>query len=241
MAEEKQLPLISLIVPYGIIVSSLYLFGYWSAFDINVFHYAALSDVIKLAIYPVFIGAVLSLSGFFIQALLRGHFFETEPEKVFIILSKRFVTWSTIAATTFMVIFVSLRRDGFSLVIAGLLLSYIVNVNTGDFTLLKPFIPNLVLRKFATYALVVVLFSSFGRGREDAEKVLIGKGIKTVSTAIFKGKGTDAFKSKGLLEKYSSLKYVGAAGDFFFFITPDNTETIVAKYEDLHFIEFKKK
>lgn len=241
MTEEKQLPIISLIVPFGILVSLLYLFGYWSTFGINILHFAALTDVIKLAIYPLFISAVLSFAGLYFQALVRGQFSETEPSKVFIELKPPAIRWVSIIASVSMIATIAvLHGNGFALSIAGVFLAFIVNINIGPLPVLKPFLPNPVIRQFASWAILVVLFSSFGRGRQDAEEILKGKDGKVVSTAIFKGKGTEEFKSKGLLEKHETLKYLGAAGDYFFFLTPDNTETIIAKYEDLYFIDFRK-
>jgi hypothetical protein len=241
-SEEKQFPIFSLVVPYGISVSLLYLFGYWSKFGINVLQYTSLSDVVKLAFYPVCIGALLSLSGLFLQMIVRGQFKETDPAKVFIFVGPQFVKWSSIAAAILLFAFISIwPSKGFSWVMAGVFLAYIVNINIDDFTALKPFIANPVVRRFVFYSLLVVFFSFFGRGVQDAENILNSKYVKEVSTAIFKGQGTNEFKSKGLLDKHSTLKYIGACGDYFIFLTPDNEETIIAKYNDLHFVSFRRK
>jgi hypothetical protein len=241
-SEPKGFPIMSVVLPYGVVVSLLYLFGYWSTFGINVLHYASLSDVIKISIYPLFIGALLSLFWLFLQMLVRGKFKETDPSKVFIVVGPRFAMWSSIVAIALAVVLIWVRcGDGFAWTIAGILLAYIVNVNVSDFAILKPFIANPVLRNVVCYALLVVLFSSFGIGKQDADKILNEKNAKTVSTAIFRGKGTAEFRQKGLLEKHASLKYLGAAGDYFFFLTPDNEETIVVKYDELHFLSFRNK
>ena len=45
--ENKWLKFIYFSAGYGFIVSMLYLFGYWSTFDINILEYIEISDVIK--------------------------------------------------------------------------------------------------------------------------------------------------------------------------------------------------
>src|SRR5689334_4006081 len=54
---EESLPLLTLIAPYSITISVLYLMGYWTSFRINALEFVSLADVLKLAIYPM-IGAV---------------------------------------------------------------------------------------------------------------------------------------------------------------------------------------
>jgi hypothetical protein len=44
-----------------------------------------------------------------------------------------------------------------------------------------------------------------------------------------------------LLQKYSTFKYLGSFGEYFFFLTPDNESTIIVKYNDLYLLEFKRK
>ncbi len=41
------------LAPYALLVSTLYLWGYWGAFGINVLDYIGVSDIIKAAVYPV--------------------------------------------------------------------------------------------------------------------------------------------------------------------------------------------
>lgn len=39
--------------PYAIVVSSLYLWGYWGAFEVNILEYIGISEIVKSAIYPI--------------------------------------------------------------------------------------------------------------------------------------------------------------------------------------------
>lgn len=55
---------------YSAVVSALYLFGYWGAFDINVLEFVTLSDLLKLAIYPLLLALAFILIG-----LIQGQLF----------------------------------------------------------------------------------------------------------------------------------------------------------------------
>ena len=52
-----------LVAPYSITVSTLYLFGYWGSFDVNIFDFIDIADILKIAIYQMArYGAVVILS-----------------------------------------------------------------------------------------------------------------------------------------------------------------------------------
>ncbi|WP_431288811.1 hypothetical protein [Roseateles chitinivorans] len=46
------------LAPYALMVSTLYLWGYWGTFDINVLDYIGVSDIIKAAVYPLVTGLI---------------------------------------------------------------------------------------------------------------------------------------------------------------------------------------
>jgi hypothetical protein len=232
----KHFPLLSFVVPYALVTSLLYLFGYWSSFQINILEYVSLPDVIKLAIYPLVIGALLSLVVFFVPLTLTS--FTADPEKAFIPIPHKYAGWTNWAV--FLLLLAMLfQRTGSGYVTAGILLGFLVSFNFVNAEKLKNYIPHPTARKVILFLLCTILFTSYGRGKENAERILNGKRYKTVSTSIFKEKGTGVFNDKKLLEGMDKLKYVGTAGDYFFFISMDNSRTFVAKYSDFHFIEFE--
>jgi hypothetical protein len=59
-------------VPYGAVVASLYLFGFWGSFHVNVLEFVGLSDLIKLAIYPLFISLASLLVGYILVEFFWG-------------------------------------------------------------------------------------------------------------------------------------------------------------------------
>ena len=105
--------------------------------------------------------------------------------------------------------------------------------------ILQQIIPNHSVREPALLVALFVLFAAFGAGKVNAEEVLKGKNPKIVSTKILKESGTETYKSKGLLEGQDNLKFIGVIGEYFFFISMDNSATYVVKYSDLHFLELR--
>lgn len=41
------------LAPYAIVVSTLYLWGYWGSFHVNVLEYIGITDIVKAAVYPI--------------------------------------------------------------------------------------------------------------------------------------------------------------------------------------------
>lgn len=234
----QQLPLLSFVVPFALIVSLLYLLGYWSPFGINILEYASLPDVIQLALYPMLIGAAISLLGFYVNVMTATSF-TPDADKAFILLSSKWskiINWIALLAIVAILFF---RRTGEWYVLLGLILTFLVSFNFANAEKLKSYIPHASARKVILFSVSTILFTAYGRGKENAELILNGKRYKTVSTSAFKEKGTSVFTDKKLMEGLDKLKYVGTAGDYFFFISMDNSRTFVVKYSDFHFIEFE--
>lgn len=66
--ELKQI--LAVVATYFVGVSACYLFGYWGAFNVNIFEYVGLSDIAKLSIYPLLVSFAFVLSGFLVSELL---------------------------------------------------------------------------------------------------------------------------------------------------------------------------
>lgn len=59
-------------VPYGAIVASLYLFGYWGAFEINILEFVGFSELVKLAAYPLLASLTFLIIGYALSELFHG-------------------------------------------------------------------------------------------------------------------------------------------------------------------------
>lgn len=69
--ETSSLKLVSFVIPYLLVISSLYLYSYWSTLGINIFEYISVSDIIKISIKPaIMLSFFLSLVYFWGVTLL---------------------------------------------------------------------------------------------------------------------------------------------------------------------------
>lgn len=54
IVNNEKVKLLLLVLPiYAILTSTLYLSGYWNVFDINIFEYISINEIVKLSIYPL--------------------------------------------------------------------------------------------------------------------------------------------------------------------------------------------
>jgi hypothetical protein len=233
MTEEKTPNLFPILTSYAIAVSLFYLFGYWSTFDINILEYASLQDILKLGIYPVLIGVLGIILGQVVRVVLSGDVIKTaEPRKAFIIVGRRFAWWSSVIAILLIYASLFLLPNPDRWTVSGLLLAWVLIIQVDDVKALSPFIPNVIVRRIVIITAIMVLISSFTTAKINAHQILSGKNVKLISTQLF--------KEKGLLSGQDTLKHIGAAGDYFFFLSMDNKKTYAVKYSDLHYLEFTK-
>lgn len=54
-------PLLTILPPFSVALSTSYLFGYWTTFDINIFSYLSLTDLITSSAYYYIPAAILSI------------------------------------------------------------------------------------------------------------------------------------------------------------------------------------
>ncbi|MDP1734988.1 MAG: hypothetical protein Q8L44_11580 [Sulfuritalea sp.] len=59
-------------VAYSAAVAALYLFGYWGTFDVNILEFVGLSDLVKLAAYPLLISLASLIAGYALAEVLRS-------------------------------------------------------------------------------------------------------------------------------------------------------------------------
>ncbi|PXW89108.1 hypothetical protein C8R34_10588 [Nitrosomonas sp. Nm84] len=60
----------SLLMAYSIIISTFYLLGYWGSFDINIFEYIEISDILKMSIYHLIIFSTPFILSFLLIEIL---------------------------------------------------------------------------------------------------------------------------------------------------------------------------
>lgn len=244
--EDKLLKLISLSTTFGLIICSIHLFAYWSSFGINILEFVNLTDFIKLGIYPVVIGFASFVIGSLIGASLPPKKIDEsksqEEQKKQIANDVKFYKYLRLLMILFLAVVTILEyiksTSGFWHFL-GLLISFLLVFFIDDIKYLEPIIPNKNARSVITAIIISAFPFSFTTGKSNAQDVLLGKSVKIIQTKTIKDYGSEAFTKKGLLDVQDTLKFIGAAGDYFFFITIDNSATYAIQYSELHFLELK--
>jgi hypothetical protein len=240
MSVFKPIKILSFLTPYAILICTIYLFGYWSSFGINILEFVSLSDIIKLGIYPLIVGTSAFIIGSLSGLIRPGHSYQGREKEIATVKgihkhTKIIIILMLIAATVILYLFSS--PDFWY--VSSFAVTLILILTIKDIKMLEPIIPNPIVGSIVLAIGIGLLPMSFGVGKINAHIVLNGKSGKVVNTKIFKDHGTEPYKSKGLIEGQDTLKFIGAAGDYFFLITLDNSTIYIVKYSDLHFLELK--
>jgi len=211
----KASPLIfSTLSIYFIAVGVLYLWGYWGYFHVNIMEYMGLSDVVKVAAWPVGSAFVFMLVG-----MVLG---EMRPADVLPAGGGRSTSlggWlnkhRTALAVSFMLGLVALLAFGPTHVwpIAALLAGIVLALPLQQLPHLVKLIPHASARTILTIAAVVLPLFAFAQGRVNADKIYAGQSYFYVLS------DSDGVSATG--SPQSSMRYVGFAGGTFFFWDPD--------------------
>ena len=207
--------LLATLTPYSIVVSLLYLFGYWSSFDVNILEYIAISDVVKSALKPLFsalIFIVLAATlGNIISAPLTMYMPPGGGKHLPIAKYFRAILWIGLGLLLIIIFYqIFFESGGYRwLRIATLSMGFTV-VLVGNASFAKEYLKHDKLRKLVVNVLASLLLYSFGWGAVDAQNV----------------KNEDHFVS--INGKETKLTYIGWAGDFLF-LWDQNKNTVVAQ------------
>ncbi|WP_350431372.1 hypothetical protein ABIS04_13325 [Shewanella sp. H8] len=196
--------IVTLIAPYSLTVSLLYLLGFWGAFNINILEYIALTDVVKHALNPlVFSVLLLCLSTFIGSSLLPKNVMEVLPPgggaHLLVAKYSRF-SFSLIVILLFVaVIYFLLFSDSENRWYqAGFLAVLIIPLVIGESEFIKDEIPNRMLRFSIVYIMVSTILLSYGWGVNKAIDIKADQSIIIIN------------------DKKIQKSYIGRAGGYLF-------------------------
>jgi hypothetical protein len=206
---------ITFIAPYSLVVSLLYLFGYWGTFNVNVLEYIALADVIKNALYPLIYSSIFIIIGLTIGSLVTVPLTKLMPagggadlpEAKYFRLLFRFMMLFILALALYTIFFEVGNARWFKVAV---LVNIPVIVMIGNAEFATDYISNKKLRILIVNILSVSLLFSFGWGAVNAERAKSSERTVTIN-----GEQTNE-------------KYVGWAGNFLF-LWDNSKHTLVVK------------
>ncbi|MBC3458863.1 hypothetical protein [Pseudomonas mosselii] len=212
---------------YFISVSVLYLWGYWSPFDINILEYLSLTDIVKSTAYPI-ASAFLSMAAGIIVSGLTGN--PPNPGSRSKTPVGKFFN-RNLKAITIIYVIVTLSLFNtlptkYSTIIVPALLGIPLAIYADNLNLLAGAITHYRLRGACTYMLAVLPFFAFGQGYWKAQQIINGDKFDYVIST------TRGLQALGIDEPTRNPRLVGHAGDHIFLWDPQNSLLAISKIEE---------
>jgi hypothetical protein len=210
---------------YYVSVGTLYLWGYWSSFGVNILEYLSVSDIIKVTAYPITSSFILFLIGALLGEITSNPT-KVQPEGT----DSRLGTWLrkhtklvTILYGTLIAVLVLFGPDAKWYVVATL-----VAVPVTIFVKSRGFfstIQNESIRTLIVFTMAAAPVFSFGVGRTTAEKISQGREFSYVISGVGHLEATSPVPAE------SRLRFLGHAGDYMFFLLPSTRALLLVKVD----------
>lgn len=222
--------------PYAIVVSSLYLWGYWGSFEVNILEYIGISEIVKAAIYPIAsafavfaIGAVLGEALSPTLHLPPGGGANTTTGKLLRKLAPILVTVYLLAVTLlFLVGPVEKWRT------LPVLFAIAVYLPLKSTDLLRSEFKSDGARSIVVFLIAALVPFAYGRGVLEANDVLEGRGF---AYAVAELPGMPVAATTKASER---PRYVGKANDRYVFFDPVGKSTSFIAASELKTLTLKR-
>ncbi|HEX8515237.1 MAG TPA: hypothetical protein VF868_03485 [Bacteroidia bacterium] len=209
------------ILPFAFLTAGAYQFGYWSTFDINIFPYFHLTEIITSVIYPIMIIVISSFGGFTFGQYLGGEMAQRQNIK-----STKFKERLKNVIDICCIILIILVY--WKLVIMKWFIIVILGWVVVGANILEAFDDSIFAPKVFKKVLLLLLFLPaliFGHAKSKSMMILNDMDFQEVRL--------ESFKEITLSSKQLPLKYLGQAGDSYFFLTYDNKEKLIIPKEQM--------
>jgi len=235
MTEETKAPAVPrraatylyFLTPYFVSVGVLYLWGFWSSFDINILEFLSITDVVRLTAYPIISAFAAFIVGALISESTLGRSLPSgggrnTPTGRFL---RKFapVLVCLYLLGTLILFFSGNPMKWYVLpVILGVPLALVAK----ERGLLIDLIPSDSYRSAFLFVLITLIPFAYGRGRIDAADIAEGRIFNYVISSI------DEIAISANAPPIERVRYLGHTGDFFFYLNPSTSAVVITKFKD---------
>lgn len=226
--------IIALFTAIAFVTSVAYLFAYWSTFEMNIFEFVDVSNIIKYSILPLILGTgFVPLFALFLFQQQRDLSFFYTYEKMKKDWQNKKYQHALIISSCLLVMFivplllVLMAQQKYALwEIASLSFAFsLMTLLSLFFEWGKRFIPNPFIRSILFFLIIYSPSQGFAMGRANAEAIKRGDRYRYVE-------GTTISEE---VRKWDDdkIRYIGTMSDYFFFLLPSDKSIYIAAKDDL--------
>ncbi|MDQ0041058.1 hypothetical protein [Variovorax boronicumulans] len=200
---------------YFIATGMGYLWAYWSSFSINILEYLAISDVLKHAAFPIASSVASVLIGTVAGTIMGSTHLPPGGEKDSPI-GKKLNRYKRLIFLVGLIITIACFASNVSylLLLAPFLAAFLLMIPVGNLSQVRRLLPDNV-RYTVVFFLCLVPFLSITTGELKAKSTIEGSGFQ--------------FLVDPALTSATSLRYLGHAGEEYFFYDPREKTTVLIK------------
>lgn len=221
--------------PYSFIVAMTYNLGYWTTFDVDVFSFLSIDEIVISAVIPlsiclfiglIYVGGTLTVSKGY-NALLQNYFdisIQASRTRIIILCIMIFIIIFCIISYAILVnVWYLVPVFPFIVLIS---LGFIYKESIYEYYFSSP------LLSITLFSALFLIFFSFWIGKEDALSI---KDQESYTYVL-----SDDLESTNLVNG-TKLIYLGEAGDYFFFQTDSTKNILIKKIDSFQDLIFYKK
>jgi len=217
--------------PFAFLCSILYLYAFWSTFNINFLEHISLSDILKISAYPLFLVIFFFLLGLLYNTYLDVKAKSHPPEK-------RQKSKESALKVAIFVLYLFIGNITYTIGPVYLLWAVIPILITSKFrNILKNNVLSNKLFKgkvsvSISLIIIIIPYFSFAQGKINSHNMLNNFEVRYVKTI--------QFKEGNLFEEQLPIKYVGLGGSHYFFLSDNNSNLYIINSNNLNLIELNK-
>lgn len=222
---------------YFLAVGVLYLWGYWPTFGINILVYMNLTDVLKLAAYPLVssfialaLGAVVGELAWFRHALPAGAGRDTPTGRVLHRLAPLLAAAYTVG--TLAVLVYGPARKWLVLPVLFAVPMFLAAKRRGIFASL---LPNDATRSVVIFLLAVLPTFAYGQGKLEAAAILDASDYQYLAGGTVEG-----LTVLDPSNPANRVKYLGQVNEYVFLLLPDNATFVVVHFAKTRGLQLRR-